>query len=197
MLNDNYIKSQKLKVNCKCFSFISNIIVLQVQNITNTLYSSNQVRRANDDIFSVYIDEKSDIVHLKEKIYTCSRFQVDQLSCEHTIAVLRELNEEPYSYCSVYYNKDIFLVTYNVTVYPLPTLVIWNIPNKVKDMLVLPSKSKVRPEKPKKEGLKLHGKAKLNTNVADVASMDTIKRHAETSPRQHKIFEYFLDLFSI
>ena len=88
---------KKLRSVANAFSFISNIIVLQVQNINNTLYSSNQVRRANDDIFSVYIDEKSDIVHLKEKTCTCSRFQLDQLSCEHAIAVLRELNEEPYS----------------------------------------------------------------------------------------------------
>ena len=109
---------------------------------------------------------------------------------------MRELNEEPYSYCSVYYNKDNFLTTYEGTVYPFPTVVTWNIPNEVKDVLVLPSKIRVRPGRQKK-GVKLHEKAKLNISVANIASMDTTKKSAKICHIQHKKFEYFQYMFSI
>ena len=35
-------------------------------------------------------------------------------------------------------------------IYPLPIVVTWNIPNEVKDVLVLPPKIRVRPGRPKK-----------------------------------------------
>ena len=61
------------------------------------------VKRSNDEIFNVFQDENPEIVDLKERACTCNKFQLDQLPCEHALAVLRELNQEPYTYCSPYY----------------------------------------------------------------------------------------------
>ena len=62
-----------------------------------------QVRRSNDKLFNVFHDEKPDIVDLKERTNICNKFQLDQLPCEHALAVLRELNQESYTYSSPYY----------------------------------------------------------------------------------------------
>ena len=42
------------------------------------------------------------------------------------------------------------VATYEATVYPLPSQTTWCIPNNVKDIIVLPPKARIRPERPKK-----------------------------------------------
>ena len=109
-----------------------------------------QVRRSNDEIFSVYYEQNQEIVDLKDRTCTCNKFQLDQLPCEHTLAVLKELNQEPYTYSSHYYTTETMVATYEATVYPLPSQTTWCIPNDVKEMVVLPPRARIRAGRPKK-----------------------------------------------
>ena len=90
---------------------------------------------------------------------------------------MRELNEEPYSYCSVYYSKDNFLIAYDGIVYPLPTVVTWNIPHEVKNVLVLPLKTNVQPGRPKKM-CKALWESKTEYKCSRCGFYNTIKRPA-------------------
>ena len=66
------------------------------------------------------------------------------------MAVLRELNQEPYSYASYYYTKESMLQTYEATVYPLPMKMTWNIPSNISNIVVLPPQGRIRAGRPKK-----------------------------------------------
>ena len=88
---------------------------------------------------------------------------------------MRELNDEPYSYYSVYHNKDNFLAAYDRIVYPLPTVIKWNILHEVKDVLVLPPKIRVRPGRPKKR-YKAQWKSKTEHNCIRFGFYDATKR---------------------
>ena len=93
-------------------------------------------------------------MNLKNKTCTCNKFQLDELPCEHTLVVLKELNQEPYTYSSHLYTKEAMLATYEATVYPLPSQSTWCIPNAIKDMVVLPPKGRIRAGRPKKTRFK-------------------------------------------
>ena len=116
------------------------------------LNSSNlfQVNKANNDLYNVCNNEKTDIVHLKNKTCTCNKFQLDEIPCEHALAVLRMLNQEPYSYCSSFYTKESMQATYGGTVYPVPSQSTWIVPIEVRNILLLPPKGRIRPGRPKK-----------------------------------------------
>nr|XP_009771977.1 PREDICTED: uncharacterized protein LOC104222440 [Nicotiana sylvestris] len=90
-------------------------------------------------------------VCLLEKKYICGRFQVDELPCPHAWTVLKSKFLMLEEYCSNYYKPNTIVMTYDVPMYPLPDRNDWNIPEHVAEEVVLPSKWKIPPGRPKKK----------------------------------------------
>ncbi|XP_062113657.1 uncharacterized protein LOC133824703 [Humulus lupulus] len=91
------------------------------QALTNNFVYSLRltVKPANEYLFEVFKEDKSWIVNLKERTCTCNRFQKDEMPCGHALAVMKEMNIDPYDYCSHYYTTKVWLETYDATVYPV------------------------------------------------------------------------------
>ncbi|XP_062075860.1 uncharacterized protein LOC133779986 [Humulus lupulus] len=71
-------------------------------------------------------------------------FQMDQLPCAHAIAVFKEMNQDPYQYCSPYYTKEDMVATYKESVYPLGNEDTWQIPEHIKAVKIHPPEGKIR-----------------------------------------------------
>lgn len=101
-------------------------------------------------VYTVIDDEKQFEVNLRERTCTCIRFQMDEMPCPHALAVITFKSMDAYQYCSVFYNKDHLLKTYDISTYPVPDESIWDIPREVLEEVVLPSTGKIRPGRPKR-----------------------------------------------
>ncbi|XP_062100042.1 uncharacterized protein LOC133805912 [Humulus lupulus] len=79
------------------------------QALTNKFVYSLRltVKPANEYLFEVFKEDKSWVVNLKEQICTCNRFQNDEMSCAHALPVMKEMNIDPYNYCSLYYTTKV------------------------------------------------------------------------------------------
>ncbi|XP_060960707.1 uncharacterized protein LOC133031261 [Cannabis sativa] len=72
------------------------------------------------------------------------------MSCGQVVAVLKEMNMDLYNYCSEYYTKKKWLETYAGTMYPIERQSEWEVPQNVKDIIVLPSVERLKSGRPKK-----------------------------------------------
>ena len=79
---------------------------------------------------------------------------MDQLPCAHAIAILKEMNQDPYQYCSPYYSKEAMVATYQEIVYPIGNEDTWEIPEHIKDVKVHPPEGRIRVGRPKKRRCK-------------------------------------------
>ncbi|KAM6567406.1 hypothetical protein CsatA_026534 [Cannabis sativa] len=66
------------------------------------------------------------------------------------MAVLTKKNLSCYSYCSYYYSKKAFFSTYEDNIFPLADSTTWDVPDHIKDMIVLPPTHKRPAGRPKK-----------------------------------------------
>ncbi|KAM6564195.1 hypothetical protein CsatB_024193 [Cannabis sativa] len=71
------------------------------------------------------------------------------MPCRHVVVVLKEMNMHPYNYCSDYYAKKNWLATYAETVYPIGHQSEWEVPDEVKDIIVLSPHERVKSGRPK------------------------------------------------
>ncbi|XP_030494883.2 uncharacterized protein LOC115710669 [Cannabis sativa] len=77
--------------------------------LKNYTYSLNlEVKATTDYLFEVTRMKESWEVDLEKRTCTCNRFQIDEMPCGHAVAVMREMNMDPYTYCSDYYTKKKF-----------------------------------------------------------------------------------------
>ncbi|XP_016499822.1 uncharacterized protein LOC107818341 [Nicotiana tabacum] len=90
-------------------------------------------------------------VCMLERKCVCGRFQVDELPCPHAWAVLKSKFLMPEDYFSNYYKPNSVVMTYDVSVIPLPDRNDWNIPAHVAEEVVLPPKWKRPPGMPNKK----------------------------------------------
>ena len=79
-----------------------------------------QVKPSTEEIFTVYDLNTTFIVKMQERKCTCNRFQIDELPCSHALVILKQMNQDPYRYCSQFYTKQVLLETYKEIVYPIP-----------------------------------------------------------------------------
>ncbi|XP_062119220.1 uncharacterized protein LOC133832967 [Humulus lupulus] len=70
------------------------------------------VHPTNHILYEVRDDVNKSIVDLNSRTCACNRFQMDQLPCAHAIAILKEMNHDPYQYYSPYYSKESMVATY-------------------------------------------------------------------------------------
>ncbi|XP_049400475.1 uncharacterized protein LOC125864493 [Solanum stenotomum] len=123
------------------------------EEIMKENYTTSQrmtVKPSSDYVYSVVDDEKQFVVNLRERSCTCIRFQIDEMPCPHALAVITFKSMDAYQYCSVYYNKDHLLKTYDICTYPVPNESTWDIPREVLEEVVLPPTGKIRPGRPKR-----------------------------------------------
>ncbi|WMV19810.1 hypothetical protein MTR67_013195, partial [Solanum verrucosum] len=81
---------------------------------------------SSEYIFSVYEAGRRYIVCLEQKICTYERFQLDEIPCAHTIAVLKHKNvTDMHPYCSDYYKPDALAKTYEVAMVLMPDKEDW------------------------------------------------------------------------
>ncbi|XP_062089537.1 uncharacterized protein LOC133796073 [Humulus lupulus] len=81
-------------------------------------------------------------------------YQMDQLICAHAIAIFKEINQDPYQYCSQYYTKEAMVATYKEIIYPLGNEDTWQIPKHIKVVKIHPPEGKIRVGRPKKRRCK-------------------------------------------
>ncbi|XP_062094046.1 uncharacterized protein LOC133800089 [Humulus lupulus] len=118
--------------------------------LNSTTLAAREVKAPNEYLFEVFKDQNSWIVNLKNRTCTCNRFQMDEMPCGHAIAVMKEMNLDPYNYCSHYYTTKTWFETYESTIYSVGNQHNWDVPQYVKDMIVMPPFEKVKAERPKK-----------------------------------------------
>ena len=109
-----------------------------------------QVHRTNDILFEFQNGYRKAIVDIGVRTCTCNRFQLDQLTCAHEIAVLQKANHDPYDYCSSYFTKEAMIHAYEETVFPVGHEDTWEVPENIKSMTLYPSQVRVRVRRPKK-----------------------------------------------
>ena len=91
---------------------------------------------------------------MQERKCSCNRFQIDQLPCPHALAILKQMNQDPYKYCSNFYTKETLLATYEETVHPIPNQTTWNIPIQEQQIKVQPPEGRIKAGRPKKRRIK-------------------------------------------
>ncbi|XP_050207761.1 uncharacterized protein LOC126657160 [Mercurialis annua] len=112
------------------------------------------------------------IVDLKERTCTCRSFQIDEVPCPHAMAILKELYQDPYKFCSTYYTKETILKAYVETIYTMPDKSLWNVPEAVAQKIVNPSEGRTKSGRPKKQRISSRLETKGITSAADVMFMD-------------------------
>ncbi|XP_055961073.1 uncharacterized protein LOC130015299 [Mercurialis annua] len=117
-------------------------------------YLRSLVSNSTDYLKSVLDQTTTFIVDLKDRTCTCRRFQLDGIPCPHAMAILREINQEPYKFCSSYYKKETLLKTYEETVYPIEDQKMWTIPEEVAEMIVAILIGRTKSGRPKKSRYK-------------------------------------------
>ncbi|XP_070044952.1 uncharacterized protein [Nicotiana tomentosiformis] len=100
----------------------------------------NEVVPSTEYLHTVNDEGRHYTVCLLERKYSCGRFQVDELPCQHAWAVLKSKFLMPEDYFSDYYKPKSVVMTYEVPVYPLPDRNEWNIPAHISKEVVLPPK---------------------------------------------------------
>lgn len=105
-----------------------------------------QVFPSSEYMFSVYKDGRRYIVCLDRKICNCGRFQIDEIPCTHTIAILKRKNVvDVHPYYSVYYKSERLAKTYEVLMPPMPNKSNWLVPKSILAKEAFPSRYKRKP----------------------------------------------------
>ncbi|XP_055802730.1 uncharacterized protein LOC129871843 [Solanum dulcamara] len=129
-------------------------------------YSRIKVVTSSEYLYSVYESGVRYIVCLERKTCHCGRFQLDELPCPHTIAVLKSKNiTNMHPYCSDYYKPEALTNTYELPMILMPDKKDWSVLNYFLEEIVLPPRYKRILGRPKKERKKYSSdKIRTSTN---------------------------------
>ncbi|XP_060970004.1 uncharacterized protein LOC115713798 [Cannabis sativa] len=132
-----------------------------------------KVETSNLIIYLVHDVKKSYVVDMEKKICTCKRFQFDEMPYSHAMAVITKRHGSCYDYCSYYYTQQSFLSTYEETILPLGDPTSWDIPDEIKERIVLPPKHKRPVGRPKKDRYKNIIELQLQIKCGNCNQKDT------------------------
>ncbi|XP_047249894.1 uncharacterized protein LOC107855709 [Capsicum annuum] len=102
-------------------------------------------------VYTVHDKQKNFILCLKERMFLCNAFQINEISCAHACTVLDNMNFQKGPYCCDLYKSKTVLKTYDVPIYPLLHKDDWIIPFSILGEIVLASKFKWLPGRPAKK----------------------------------------------
>lgn len=103
-------------------------------------------------MYSVYDGGRKYIVCLDSRTCSWRRFQIDEITYQHVIAILKSKhtnNMKPYF--SKYYHLETLIKMYEVLMVPMPSKKELILPQKIHDKIILSPKYKRPLERPKKE----------------------------------------------
>ncbi|KAL5573602.1 hypothetical protein UlMin_023199 [Ulmus minor] len=70
---------------------------------------------------------------------TCKKFDLEKLPCEHALRAVGEIRENKfYDCCSPFYSAEYWRLAYAESVYPIPSQSDWEIPDEIREVVVLP-----------------------------------------------------------
>ncbi|XP_062118713.1 uncharacterized protein LOC133832378 [Humulus lupulus] len=109
-------------------------------------------------------------------------FQKDEMPSGHALAVMKEMNIDPYDYCSHYYTTNVWLETYDATMYPVGKQQHWELPNFFKDIIVLPPFERVKAGRPKKRRIIAAWETKKKNKCSKCGQRDHNRKICRTQP---------------
>ncbi|XP_047253628.1 uncharacterized protein LOC124887756 [Capsicum annuum] len=113
--------------------------------------TSERVSASSTYVYFVYDDGVKYIVCLDRRTCSCGRFQLDEITCEHVIVILKSKHVVYMKhYCSEFYYPETLRKTYKEFMFPMPNKKDWIVPQKVMDEVVLPPNYKRSLGRPKK-----------------------------------------------
>ncbi|XP_060969765.1 uncharacterized protein LOC133036991 [Cannabis sativa] len=147
-----------------------------------TFIGAKMVETANLLVYQVHDNNRSHIVNLENKTCSCQRFEYDEMPCSHAMAVLSKRNMSCYKYRSYYYTKEAFMTTYEDSILPLGEATSWNIPDLIRNIVVLPPKHKRAAGRPKKQRYKNGLEAKAQVVCGQCRQRGHNKRSCKNDP---------------
>lgn len=99
---------------------------------------SYQVLESDLNEFIVKDGFVEDKVNLHERTCSCQEFQLEQLPCEHVLAVCRIHNISCYTLCSSFYSSEALVAAYAEPIYPVGAPEEWDVSEEVRNHIVLP-----------------------------------------------------------
>ncbi|XP_016567034.1 uncharacterized protein LOC107865235 [Capsicum annuum] len=106
---------------------------------SNFSESINGVKESPPYIYSVYESGQRYIVNLESGSCNCGRFQIDQISYPHAIAVLNTKYVKDFGpYCSEYYKPTTLVKAYEVLIILMSNKKDWDVSTSVDEEEVLP-----------------------------------------------------------
>ncbi|XP_062100209.1 uncharacterized protein LOC133806090 [Humulus lupulus] len=149
----------------------------------NYIYSLRlTVKPSNEYLFEVVKEEKSWIVNLKDQTCTCNKFQMDEMPCGHALSMMKEIHLDPYVYCSDYYTTKTWLQTYEAIVYPVGNQRTWDVPNYIKEIIILPSDARVKTWRPKKRRIRAAWETKMQNRCSRCGQRGHNRKACQNKP---------------
>ena len=106
-----------------------------------------QVEQLQTNTFNVKYNQKTFFVDLEKRTCTCRQFDLDEIPCSHAIVGIDKLYRNKYEYCSKWYDIMMYKNTYNGSLNPVGDKEDWNIPEDIKQEILLPRFTNLRWEK--------------------------------------------------
>ncbi|KAL5548529.1 hypothetical protein UlMin_003760 [Ulmus minor] len=94
---------------------------------------------ADQYTFDVVDGDRNYCVDMALWTCTCRKFQLDQLPCDHVLAVVRKTPYQAYDLCSLYYTREFWHETYRGVISPIPHISSWTIPQQISEFELQPS----------------------------------------------------------
>ncbi|XP_062103081.1 uncharacterized protein LOC133814091 [Humulus lupulus] len=99
-------------------------------------------------------------VNIHSRTCTCNRFQEDEMSCGHAVAVIAKRNLSVYDYCAKFYRTETLEALYQENAHPLPHKDEWNLLQHL-DIIVLPPNATIPAGRPRKKRIRSGGEHKV------------------------------------
>lgn len=103
----------------------------------STFYSVKELNRSTLEYYVTGTDGCF-LVDLHRKTCTCKVFDIDKIPCSHALAAFVDGTHKFHTLCSKYYLKELWSLAYVETIYPVPSLSEWMIPDDVEVISVSP-----------------------------------------------------------
>ena len=124
-----------------CLGSSSQLLTPAIEKELHSRYKKStfyEVRELNMSTLEFHVtgEDGSFLVDLEKKTCTCKVFDIDKIPCAHALAAFPGGPNNMYTLCSKYYLKELWSLAYVQTIYPVPELSEWIVPDDVQDVKV-------------------------------------------------------------
>ncbi|KAJ4717563.1 MuDR family transposase [Melia azedarach] len=104
-----------------------------------------------------FFDDK---VNLNDRMCSCQELQLEQLPCQHALAVCRFGSISCYTLCSAFYSSEALVAAYAESIYPVGIQEEWDVSEEVRNRIILPPSKHRTCEHPMKKRKQLQSEEK-------------------------------------